>query len=308
MAKRKGTTKNGEAPDAPTLVLPGNDEPEPPASEAVLVEDPADERPGTETPADEVSGDGKPVRDLEAENTNLKRALQADRMRRRRLMAELDAERRAREDADRRNADLAAAKDADAKLTKLEDVGDLREAVPIIREHLEETVIRPNMAKIRVQQLRLSQKMARREHTDYDVVLKDSGIEDAIAVDASGRPRDPVLWRKIILDSEDPAEDAYQIGLAELERQGKRRPAEQESDEEVDVLDESVGDRAAGRREVIEHLEQIGRRPVGIRTLPGQRGRDSKPTLSRKVIDAMSDQDYQRLPQHVREAYLMGAP
>ncbi|HAM57301.1 MAG TPA: hypothetical protein DCQ64_18590 [Candidatus Rokubacteria bacterium] len=315
MAKRKGAAVEATVDDdAPLLVDGAGAESTP---DAVLVEEPktsaGDERPGTGGQQDQPSGDGKPAKDLEAENANLKRALKeqrrSDRIRRDRLVTELESERNARNAADRRAAEAAELKKADAKLASLEEVEDLRHAVPIIRDHIDETLIQPSIANIRTQQLRMSQKMARRDHDDYDAVLKESGVEDAIALDASGKPKDPVLWRKIILNSDDPAEDAYQLGLAELERQGKRPPAaEPDPDDDTDILDEPAGDRAAGRRDVVERLEQIGRRPMGIRTLTGQRGSESTTRLTRKRIDAMSEEEYAKLPASVREQYLMGTP
>jgi len=111
------------------------------------------------------------------------------------------------------------------------------------------------------------------------------------------------------LRSDDPAEDAYQLGLDLLEKQGSARPAAeaQKTADGAVVLDEKAGDRTDGRREVLETLSQNADRPRGIGSLPAAEGRVIR-KLTSDDISKMSDAEYQRLPQHVRDAYLAGGP
>jgi hypothetical protein len=255
-------------------------------------------------------GDGKKAKtpeELEAENQNLKGALRQQRQRGRTLLTELDAERARAANQDREKAEAKRVADADKQLEGLDDEESLRSAAPKLGEFLNQRFIDPTFVKLRQGQLRLSERLARRDYADYDKVLQESGVEDAISVDADGKPGDPAMWKKIIRDSEDPAEDAYQLGLAILkQKNGGTEKGSGAADDDIDDLNDNSGDRAAGRREVTERVTKAASKFVGVRHLPAAPGRETKRLVTRADIDKMSDEEYARLPEHVRKAHLQG--
>ncbi len=263
--------------------------------------------PGTETAARPGDGKGK-ERDLEEENENLKRALRESRTRGRQLMADLALARQAHSTEETRRKEQEEAGKRAKRLESLKDVDDLSEAATIIRDEVVEGHVRPQFITLRRSLVRLSQKEARGSYEDYDERLEKSGLVEAITVDpVTGQAKDPVLWKKIMLDSEDPGEDAYLVATELLREQGKLKP-EEETDEDLETLDGKGGDRAAGRREVVDALNRNVNRPRGIGSLPGSGEEPATKRLTRKQIDAMTDAERARLPKAIIEEWLMGAP
>lgn len=275
-----------------------------------LVDEPGDgESQGTRGEQDATRGDGKKVKtaeELAEENRNLRGALRQQRERGRSLLSKLEAEKARAATSERQTAEAKRRAEAEKDLEGLDDKESLKEAAPQLGDYLTKRHIDPVFSKLRMGQLRLSQKMARKEYKDYDKVLEDSGIAEAIEIGEDGKAKDPVMWRELIVESEDPAEDAYQLGLAILkERNGGTAREERAADEEIDDLNERSGGRAEGRREVIERVTRAASRPIGIGGLPTAPAREKR-QITRKDIDNMSDEEYDRLPQHVKTAYLQG--
>jgi hypothetical protein len=125
-------------------------------------------------------------------------------------------------------------------------------------------------------------------------VLEASGVQAAITL-TDGKPGDPDIYRKIFAESLDPGEDAYRLAQQLLARQEGREPTREPDDEAIATFDEPAGDRAQGRREI---LDQLG--------LPSS-GYSGPQKLTRRQIDAMSDQQRSRLPEHVIEWWLSGS-
>lgn len=237
----------------------------------------------------------------EQEEQNLKAALREERRRSRQALEDLDRERARASTEERRR--MAAEEDA-ARAKRLEDLDEkpLSEAIGVIRDE----VVGPAVQRARVDHVRLSQKVARLTYKDYDEVLKKSGVEDEITLDASGRAKDPVMWKRLLVDAEDPGEEAYLIGKEILRQRGQRAGGLDE--EEGELLDEPAGDRATGRREVVERLERNGDRPRGIRDIPDAGAPATTRRFTRTQIDRLSEAERSRLPANVIDEWLMGRP
>lgn len=261
-----------------------------------------------EPAAKKAEGDGTPAKVVtDAEKVeNLQKALRESRGMRRSVLAELEETRaKLRLVDDQQQARDSEAKKA-ARDAKLDEVVDIKEALPHITEAVRAD-LDPYIASARRAGIKASERVSRLIHQDYDEVLKQSGVQAAITIDpATGKAPDPVMWTMLILRSDDPAEDAYNLGLDLLEKQGSARPA---SDVPEDtgkvVLDMTAGDRSQGRREVLDTLATNADRPRGIGSLPAAEGRVIR-KLTSEAISQMPDAEYARLPKHIREAYLAG--
>ena len=270
------------------------------------------EATGPKEPAEKkAEGDGTPAKVVtDADKVeNLQKAIREERGKRRSVLAELeDTKERLRLVDEHRHSQQSEEARA-ARAAKLDEAADIKEALPHITEAVRAD-LDPFIAGARRAGIKASEKVSRLIHSDYDDVLQKSGVQAAITIDpATGKAPDPVMWNMLILRSDDPAEDAYQLGLDLLEKQGSARPAaeaEKTAGGAV-VLDEKAGDRTDGRREVLETLSQNADRPRGIGSLPAAEGRVIR-KLTSDDISKMSDAEYQRLPQHVRDAYLAGGP
>ncbi|OLE67234.1 MAG: hypothetical protein AUG09_03475 [Acidobacteria bacterium 13_1_20CM_2_68_7] len=256
-------------------------------AEEVTLEPEAEAAPGAKEPgkpekkgAEATADKGvKPKDTPEKEKANLQAALREARGRNRSLMEEIADEKRRREEAERRAKDADDKKTRDARskerLAKLGDTTTIEEALPIIKDEIKDEVaaeFQGAIARSRTQLIRFSQKLARRDHADFDKVLKDSGVEAMI-----------------------PGEDAYALATEILESRGER-PAAEKSDDAV-VIDNPP---AANGRPV-----PTVRRPANLRELPAA-GPAQRRTLTYKQIDEMSDAEYEKLPEHVKEVYLAG--
>ena len=273
--------------------------------------------PGTQPTEEKTGGEGdgttdRPVGD--PKDRNLTAALREERAKRRDILSKYDTERRLREDAEAqaRNAEERARQEKERadRLAKIDEVDDLGKAVPLIRDEVAQEVegrVRPVVDRALIISIRNSQNAAAGKHTDYFELLEKSGVEAAITIDPkTGRPADPDMYRLIFMQSDDPGEDAYRLARQILDRKEGRKPEESLAEENVDVLDEKAGDRAQGRREVIDRLDKAAERPRSIGNLPSSGG--SGPTkLTRRQIDNMSDAQRRNLPEHVIEWWLSGS-
>src|SRR2546422_5003171 len=161
-------------------------------AEEVTLEPEAEAAPGAKEPgkpekkgAEATADKGvKPKDTPEKEKANLQAALREARGRNRALMEEIADEKRRREEAERRAKDADDKKTRDARskerLAKLGDTTTIEEALPIIKDEIKDEVaaeFQGAIARSRTQLIRFSQKLARRDHADFDKVLKDSGVE-----------------------------------------------------------------------------------------------------------------------------------
>lgn len=314
MAKKVGTTQADG--DAVTLATEGLQDLEAPvftdargtepAEEIRLVEEEPEKRPGTRT--EKVRGDGEAGKGNEpdAEKENLRKALHQERGKRRTLLDTIRYEKEQRQKAEDR-AKIAEEQTVQAKkLEALDDAADLRAAAPILSEAARDRIM-PEIDGLHRKVIRQSQELARLRYKDeYDRRIEESGLVDLIRVDPqTGKPKDLDMWKAIYVDADDPGDAAYDIATGLLEEQGKleREPAE----EGMDVLSERVGDRATGRREVIDQLNRNAERPKGIRDLPSA-GAPASRKLTRRQLDLMSDEQRAKLPADVIEEWLAGAP
>lgn len=307
MARHKGSPADPPTEESATAVLGdeierAGDEPELtfPDSKA----DPEPESPAEKTqdvvyepaPDEKVlaTEEKRPKVDPAVQVKNLGVALKHERDRGKRLSEELAGERAAHAVAETEAKRLRDEQSRADNRKKLEDAQDLTEALPAIKDEIT-AELEPGIIAARRGVIRLSQKMAQKEYPDYDDVITKSGVADMIALDPNtGKPKDPAAWRKLILLSEDPGEDAYALGLSILEGRGERSTPETISD----------GAREAPPRPVIE-VRPTADRFSGVRRLAASAGREP-----RRVTDAdigkMSEDEYAALPKHVREAYLAG--
>lgn len=237
---------------------------------------------------------------------NLQRALAESRTRGRHLRDEL-AETAARlRVAEQARVSASREQDTARQYEALDAATHLKDAIPIIRD-IVFSELEPHIIKARRAGINASEKVARRDHADYDEVLAQSGVLAGITVSpTTGKPGDPAMWQRLVLDSEDPAEDAYALGrellgLNETESMPPPRPA----DPGVEVLSEPTGDRASGRREVLDLVRTNAERPQGVRRVPTSPGQEVR-RLTRQSIDTMPDAEYARLPEHIKQAYLQG--
>lgn len=283
---------------------------EPSGQEVVYEFEPDKPDTGPKEPAEEKkpAGDGTPAKEVtDADKVkNLQHAIREERGKRRSVLAELE-ETRARlrlvdDDRQRQQSEEAKA----ARAAKLDEAVDIKDALPHITEAVRAD-LDPFIASARRAGIKASERVTRLIHKDYDEVLQKSGVQAAITIDpATGKAPDPVMWNMLVLRSDDPAEDAYNLALDLLEKQGTARPdPEPKKAEETVVLDEKAGDRTDGRREVLETLSQNADRPRGIGSLPAAEGKVVR-RLTSEAISQMSDAEYARLPAHIREAYLAG--
>jgi hypothetical protein len=322
MAKRKG----GAAPvdsDPVTLETEGLGEMEhvfPDAKDAggglddqktvVLVEEEPAAPPaaGQGTAPEKGGGDGKEktAEQLKKENQNLRGALRETRGQRRSLLAEVEALRQQRTEQERTQAELARKRQSDADLGKLEDAADLREAAPIILKAAREQIL-PDLDLAQRRIIKQSQRIAEMQHEDYHQVLQESGLVDLIRVDVNGVPKDPDLWKKIYVTEEDPGEAAYQLAL-ELKAQKEGRDVTGGDPDLIETNDDNpAGDRATGRREVVDQLRRTAERPTGIRNISPTPAPPMR-RFTRRQIDQMTDEQRSRLPDDVIEEWLAGAP
>lgn len=297
-----------EFPDSPARVTPKAQ------VEEVVYEfepdpdpDKGPKEPAAETPA---AGDGtstKVITDAE-KVTNLQKAIKQERGKRRSVLAELEQtkERLRLSDAQSKVVQSEAAKAE--REAKLDEAVDIKQALPHITEAVRAD-LDPYIASARRAGLKASERVSRLIHEDYDKVLNESGVSAAVTINpATGKPPDPVMWRMLVLESDDPAEDAYQLAQDILEQRAAEDPSgvKKVGDTKVDVvLDTTGGDRADGRREVLETISTNADRPRGIGSLPAAEGRVVR-KLTPEAISKMPDEEYARLPQHIRDAYLAG--
>jgi hypothetical protein len=150
----------------------------------------------------------------------------------------------------------------------------------------------------------LSQELARTRHADYDDVLEDSGLTALLALDANGRPRDPDVWERIYMRSDNPGEDAYAIALDMVAEKDGRDTRRGDGYEE---LPPATGSRADGRRDVMRSLETTTTRPRGIRDLPPAGGQQRR-RLTLTDIDKMPRSERDRLPPEVLAQWLGKPP
>jgi hypothetical protein len=311
MARRKGGTVDAPAERSASAVLGdeierAGDEPEPvfPDSKA----DPEPETPDGETPdvvydpppeepalePEKPAEERRPRVDPAIQAKNLGTALKHERDRGKKLSEELAGERAAHAASEAEAKRLRDEKARTDNRQKLEDAQDLTEALPAIKDEIT-AELEPGIIAARRGVIRLSQKMARRDYEDYDDVITKSGVSDMIALDPNtGKPKDPAAWRKLILLSEDPGEDAYALGLSILEGRG----------ESPTPKTPSGGAREPALRPVIE-VRPTADRFGGVRRLAASSGREQR-HVTDADIEKMSEAEYGALPKHVREAYLAG--
>lgn len=286
--------------DGEEIVLADGPHGEAEPSEVVLVEEPGDQ--GTERkPGD---GDRAP----KGGKGDTKVALRSERVRRRSLLTELDETRRLLHDAEARLEAQEAADQRKSRLDKLDEAADLKEALPLVTEEVS-AAMAPVVERTRARFVLMSQKLAMKEHDDFEQVLEEAGVAEAIelvptVVDGKKvmRPRDPVMWKKLFEDSDDPGEDAYALAAEILVARGTRVA---EPDDKTEVLDEKSGDRAAGRREVLDTVRHNAERPLSIRHVPVSDARERR-AYTKADIDKMTDAEYARLPRHIKDQ-LLGA-
>jgi hypothetical protein len=257
-----------------------------PAEEVVYQAKPEEKVLGAEEP--------KPKVDDATRAANLGTALKHEREHGKRLRDELAQERAAHEHAEAEAKRLRDEATRAENRKTLEEAQDLTSALPAIKSEII-SEMEPGIISARKGVIRISQKLARFEHDDYDEMLNKSGVADAIAIDpATGKPRDPVMWRKLILMSEDPGEDAYALAVSIREERGELEPTTPRSD----------GAREETPRPVIE-VRTTADRFGGVRRLSHATGREPR-VLTDTDIEKMPDEEYARLPKSVRDAYLAG--
>jgi hypothetical protein len=305
MARRKGGAADSPTEQSATAVLGDEVEEQGVEETPIFPDSKADPEP--EQPAEEMpevvyvpkeavlpADESKPKVDDATKAKNLGTALQHEREHGKRLRDELRSEREKSERAEAEATRLRHEQTRSDNRKKLEDAQDLTEALPAIKNEIA-AELEPGIIAARRGVIRMSQKFARKEYVDYDDVLTQSGVADGIAIDPStGKPKDPVMWKKIILMSEDPGEDAYSLGLSILDERG------------VSVTPTHQSDVAASTsvRPVIE-MRPTADRFGGVRRLAPSAGREPR-RLSDSDIEKMSESEYGALPKHVREAYLAG--
>lgn len=191
------------------------------------------------------------------------------------------------------------------KANKAETMGDLLE---IALEEIERRDARMEHAigEERFNRfLHVSESIARGKFDKYDLVLKEAGILDAVAVKDNGQFADPAVANKIYR-SGDPGEMAYRLALGKLEREGRldevigktqeKGETVVEDDDEPEPEPKGKGksekasdERRAGAREVIEAVSGNSSKPRGLSALkqaaPPKRG------VTRKDLDRMSEED-----------------
>ena len=316
MAKKAGAQVEGDAvtlategledPDAP--VFPDSRGAEP-AEEVRLVEEEPEKAPKSPgTRADKARGDGEAVtgKEPDAEKENLRKALRQERGKRRTLLDDIRYEKEQRQRAEERAKATEEQAARAKKLEALDEAEDLKSAAPILSAMTKDSIM-PEINGLHRKVIRQSQELARLRHQEeYDRRLEESGLVDFIRVDPqTGKPKDLDMWKAIYVDADDPGEAAYEIATSLLEEAGKLEREEQE--EGVEVLNERAGDRATGRREVIDRLNKTAERPKGIRDLPSA-GAPISRKLTRRQMDLMTDEQRAKLPPDVIEEWLAGAP
>ena len=152
--------------------------------------------------------------------------------------------------------------------------------------------------------LHVSESIARGRFSQYDKVLKEAGILDAVAVKDNGQFADPAVANKIYR-SADPGEMAYTLACGRLEKDGRLDDVlgtQGDADREVEDLEpepkpkggksekpSGSDERRAGAREVIEAVSGNSSKPRGLAALrpaaPPKRG------VTRKDLDRMSNED-----------------
>lgn len=189
------------------------------------------------------------------------------------------------------------------KANKAETMGDLLE---IALEEIERRDARVEYAlgEERFNRfLHVSESIARGRFAQYDKVLKEAGILEAVAVNDKGQFADPAVANKIYR-SADPGEMAYSLAMGILEKDGRTDEVLGTQSEAGDheVVDEEPepkpgkgksekpsDERRAGAREVIEAVSGNSSKPRGLAALkpaaPPKRG------VTRKDLDRMSNED-----------------
>ena len=274
--------------------------------------EPEPEEPGE--PEKPVKGQAKPAKKPAKEEDRLPASTRAEREKRKKyakLWEDTEAEKEALE------AQLRAARgqqpvtsklspEARAalkeKANKAETMGDLLEVA------LEEIDRREARMEHAIQEerfnrfLHVSEAVARGRFTNYDKVLKEAGILDAVAVKDNGQFTDPAIANKIYR-SQDPAEMAYTLAYGKLEKEGRldeilgTTPEKGESVVEDEPEPEKKGgksekvsdERRAGAREVIEAVSGHSSKPRGLTGL--RAAAPPKKGVTRKDLDRMSSED-----------------
>jgi hypothetical protein len=123
----------------------------------------------------------------------------------------------------------------------------------------------------------LSQEIMRSRLKDFDQVLGDAGVLEAVKIDAAtGKAKDPFLWNLIYL-SENPALTAYEYAKGKLE-------------EGEEVSEVEIEERGAqrGRKEIVTRVIDNASKPRGIATMPSSTAAEGG--MTRRQIDAMTDE------------------
>ena len=204
-------------------------------------------------------------RNLEQENENLKRALSEARARGRRLRDQMDADRARRDEETRRASAARSGKPSEDAVRKLAEAERLSEAAPTLLE-LARQQSQGDFLRIRKSIAAISQNNARARYADYDRVLDESGVRQSLSLGRDGRPVDPDTFERILLEADDPGEDAYALALSILEeRQGQQGRGGYDTERE---LPPATGPRTDGRREGFREMEPTHPRPRGIGEAP----------------------------------------
>lgn len=157
--------------------------------------------------------------------------------------------------------------------------------------------------------IRLSDVNARLRYSDYDKVLKDSGITAALS-QTNGQFQDPYLAKQVYL-SADPGEEAYQLAKGKLEHERLLKGEDEETPvpsqpAEVPGAPAAPAAPAAtvvadaerrGAQRVVEVVTKNAERPRGVRGLRTAGGGESG-KYTRKQLDSLMETNptaYERL-------------
>ena len=242
-------------------------------------------------------------RDLSTENSNLRKALHDARTRGRRLRDQVAQERARRDEESRRATAERTGSMRDEDKERLTNAESLADAAPVLLDMADRRA-QATFLDVKRSLAVLSQELARSRHADYDDVLDDSGLKELLTLDANGRPRDPDVWERVYLRSDNPGEDAYAIALSMMEEREGREPRRGDGYEE---LPPATGSRAEGRRDVMRSLETTTTRPRGIRDLPAASGQQRR-RLTLTDIDKMPRHEREKLAPEVLAQWLGKPP
>lgn len=142
----------------------------------------------------------------------------------------------------------------------------------------------------------LSEKYFRRDHPDYDAVMRDSGVAERIKIHPqTGQPNDPYL-HALIFSAPDPAEAAHTYGKGLLAEREEAH-AEQRGYER-------------GQSDTVQQVVRVADRPRGVANLPSSSASANTRGLTFEQIDRMSEtqrRDLKRKDPALYRAYLEDA-